>query len=1051
MVPQAILKGGEEEGEKEFRWWYDLFKEDFYVEIQRHGIPEQDLVNDFLVKFARKYNVPIIASNDSHYIDQDDADTHDTLLCVSTSANKSTPKRINYDDEEESAKGGRFAFFNDQFFFKSTAQMLETFSDLPEAIDNTNIIVDKVVPYKLKKDIALPRFPIPEPFTDEFEYLKVLTEEGAKIKYPIITPEVDERIKFELGVIKTMGFPGYFLIVSDFIKWAKNNGVYVGPGRGSAAGSVVAYCIDITNVDPVKYGLLFERFLNPDRASMPDIDTDFDDEGRQSVIDYVVGKYGENRVAQIITFNTMAAKSSIKDVARVMELPLDRSNFLAKLVPDKPGTVLKRVLQAPLRGSEDSLEKKDNLQEEDLKNIQTLRDIYKKTNDLESTILHDAEKLEGNSRSVGTHAAGIIIAPENLSNLIPVCKTKDSKYLVTQFEGNIIEDAGVIKMDFLGLKNLTILKEAIAMIKLNHYVDIVLDDIPLDDEATYQLYQAGATNGTFQFESAGMQKHLLDLKPDCLEDLIAMNALYRPGPLAYIPEFIERKHGRKEITYDIPDMEETLKETYGITVYQEQVMLLSQKLANFTKGDADKLRKAMGKKQRDVLDKLKPQFIDGCISNGHDAKVSEKVWKDWEAFAEYAFNKSHSTCYAIVAYHTAYLKANYPCEYMSALLNNTGATDRITFYMDECKAMGIEILGPDVNESRTLFAVSRPNVIRFGLGAIKNVGVNAVEDIIKIREESGPFTDVFNFMERVPCKSLSKRNLEFMIDAGALDVFTEMHRAQYFHSVNGDIMNLEKLIRYANAFQNNNSAMSNSLFGDIGGIAIARPKMDNCEEFGLMEKLNKEKFAIGMYLTGHPLDAYKFEIDNYNITPIETVKNPLNYGKGAARIAGFVSSSRTLYTKKGDEFGILTLSDYTDNLEIALFGNDYINNKKYFIEGEKYLVVGSFEKRKWQKEGEEEKFEFRVQQIIPLSEVKQLFSKRLHVQISMESLTDEFIDELIPYLINNPGKMEITFEVVDKVEGNPFKFKAFNKVNFTEELLEHIKSLADVKFKISPN
>jgi DNA polymerase-3 subunit alpha len=664
------------------------------------------------------------------------------------------------------------------------------------------MIVDMVEPLKIERDILLPHYQVPSEFKSMDAYLEFLTWEGAKRKYKIISPEAESRIQFELGVIKQMGFAGYFLIVSDFIRHAKDTGVFVGPGRGSAAGSVVAYLTDITNIDPIKYNLLFERFLNPDRASMPDIDTDFDDDGRQKVIEYVAQKYGKNQVAQIGTYGTMAAKSSIKDVARVLDLPLQQSNTLAKLVPDIPGTSLKHIMTSTIRGTADSLEKKDGLQEEDLKNIETLHAILKEGKSLEAHVLKEALKLEGTIRNTGIHAAGIIIAPSDLTELIPVFTSKGDPMLITQFEGSVIENAGVIKMDFLGLRNLTILKQALAMIKENHGITINLDDLPLDDEATYKLYQDGNTNGTFQFESPGMQKHLRDLKPDKFDDLIAMNALYRPGPIAYIPNFIARKHGKEEIIYDVADMEEHLAATYGITVYQEQVMLLSQKLGNFSKGDADVLRKAMGKKQKAVLDKMKGQFMDGCASNGHPADKAEKIWKDWEAFAQYAFNKSHSTCYALVAYQTAYLKAHYPEEYMAAVLNSQNNIESVSVYMEECRRMGLKILGPDINESSNGFSVNKEGVIRFGLGAIKGVGEAAVEDILLERNKNGAFKDVFDMVRRVNSRTVNKRSMESLVCGGGFDSFTGMHRGQYFDMPLGELNNnLEKIIKYGQQYQ----------------------------------------------------------------------------------------------------------------------------------------------------------------------------------------------------------------------------------------------------------
>src|SRR6478736_5726685 len=751
LVPQAILKKSEAEAEQEFKWWFDLFGEDYYVELQRHGLADQNKVNEVLVKFAMKYGVKIIASNDSHYVDQTDFNAHDILLCINTGEKLSTPALREFTDDDVHVKNKRFAFPNDQFYFKNTAEMTKNFEDLPEAIDNTNEIIDKVELLNLKRDILLPAFPTPKEFQihndnnlNQWEYLKHLTYEGAKNRYSEITEELRERIDFELFTIKTMGFAGYFLIVSDFIKAGRGMGVFVGPGRGSAAGSVVAYCIGITNIDPIKYNLLFERFLNPDRKSMPDIDTDFDDEGRQKVIDYVVDKYGKNQVAQIITYGTMAAKMSIKDVARVMDLPLVESNALAKMVPDRPGTDLGRVLTAPLT----SKEEKEGYGGEELDNIKKLREIYK-GDDIRGQVLREAERLEGSVRNTGIHAAGIIIAPTDLTDLIPVATSKDSDLWVTQIEGSVIEESGVIKMDFLGLKTLSILKTALELIKQNHNTDIDLDNIPLNDDKTFHLYQRGETNGTFQFESPGMQKYLRELKPDKFADLIAMNALYRPGPMAYIPKYIDRKHGKKQVVYDLPEMQEYLEETYGITVYQEQVMLLSQKLAGFSKGDADILRKAMGKKQKSVLDKMKAQFVKGATAKGHPKEKLEKIWTDWEAFAQYAFNKSHSTCYAFVAYQTAYLKAHYPAEYMAAVLNHAGSIEKITFFMEECKKMGLKVLGPDINESLKGFAVNNNGEIRFGLGGLKGVGEAAIESIIHERGRNGHYTNIFDFIKRV--------------------------------------------------------------------------------------------------------------------------------------------------------------------------------------------------------------------------------------------------------------------------------------------------------------
>jgi DNA polymerase III subunit alpha len=1048
-VPQKILKEGEAAAEIEFKWWLDVFGEDFYVELQRHGIPDQDVVNEVLVRFALKHNVPIIASNDSHYVNVDDANAHDILLCVNTGEKQTTP--INkYDDDEEKRPGEktRFGFSNDQFFFKTTAEMTSLFADLPQAIDNTNMIVDKIEPLKIERDILLPHFPIPAEFKTQDDFLAFLTYEGAKIKYKIITPEVDERLQFELKVIKDMGFAGYFLIVSDFIRAAKDMSVFVGPGRGSAAGSAVAYCIDITNIDPIKYKLLFERFLNPDRASMPDIDTDFDDTGRQKVIDYVAEKYGANQVAHIVTYGTMAAKSSIKDVARVMDLPLDESNMLAKLVPDKPGTSLRRMLQAPLKGSPDSLEKKEELQAEDLQNVEKLRSIYNNLGTMHSKILHEAEKLEGTVRNTGIHAAGIIIAPQDLSTLIPVFKSKEVKLLVTQFEGSIIENAGVIKMDFLGLKNLTILKDALLMIEQNHGVKIVLDDIPLDDEATYKLYQDGNTNGTFQFESPGMQKHLRDLKPDKFDDLIAMNALYRPGPIAYIPNFIARKHGREEIIYDVPDMEEHLAATYGITVYQEQVMLLSQTLANFTKGDADVLRKAMGKKQIAVLSKMKGQFIDGCTANGHPADKVEKIWKDWEAFAQYAFNKSHSTCYALVAYHTAYLKAHYPEEYMAAVLNSQGSIDGITIYMEECRRMNLNILGPDINESNNGFTVNKEGVIRFGLSAIKGVGEAAVEDIVAERNKGGAFKDIFDLVRRVNSRTVNKRSLESLVCGGGFDSFTAMHRGQYFDMPLGEINNnLEKIIKYGQQYQGQSTSMSNSLFGDIMEMEIALPKITKCEPWGLSESLSREKEVVGMYITAHPLDNFKFEIEAFGIAKIADVKLPENVGINA-RLAGFVSAAQHLTTKNGKLYMRATIIDYTDQVEVFLYSEDYVRLNAYFEIGQTLLVNGGYHKRTW---GNTDQTEFKIQTIMLMENAKATFSKRLDIHLPANKIASQFIIDIKNFIKHNPGTTEFGFTLYNEDGTENVKFKSATKILFNDELKAIFEKLPFVNYRLITN
>jgi DNA polymerase-3 subunit alpha len=924
-VPQAILYKGEEEAEALFKWWLDLFGEDYYVELQRHDMPEQEQVNAVLLKFAKKYNVPIIASNDSHYVDQQDYNAHDILLCINTGEKQATPTNKEFSDDGEFKKGTRFAFWNDQFYFKNTSEMQAVFSDMPEALDNTQMIVDKVKPLQLKRDILLPHFKVPDEFNDDQDaYLMHLTWKGAHERYQEITPEIEERLNFELFTIRTMGFAGYFLIVSDFIKAGRDLGVFIGPGRGSAAGSAVAYCIGITNIDPIKYNLLFERFLNPDRKSMPDIDTDFDDEGRQRVIDYVVDKYGKNQVAHIVTYGTMAAKTSIKDVARVLDFPLQDSNALAKLVPDKPGTKLSRVLHAPItnkeaKDGEKSLEEKEGYGPEDIENILKIRELYAGTDDA-AKVLHEAEKLEGSVRNTGIHAAGIIIAPKDLSDLLPVSTAKDINLLITQYEGKIIEDAGVIKMDFLGLKTLSIIRDALQLIKMNYGIDIDIDSIPLDDQKTYELYQRGDTNATFQFESPGMQKHLRDLVPDKFGDLIAMNALYRPGPIAYIPNFIKRKHGDEEITYDLPEMEEHLAETYGITVYQEQVMLLSQKLGGFTKGDADVLRKAMGKKDRATLD-----------------KVLDKVWTDWEAFAQYAFNKSHSTCYAFVAFQTAYLKAHYPSEYMAAVMNNANSIEKITFFMEECQRMGLQVLGPDVNESLKGFAVNKEGVIRFGLGALKGVGEAAVEDIIKERSENGVFKDIFDLITRVNQRTVNKKSLESLAYGGAFDSFNNMHRAQYFHvGADGETF-LSKIIKYGQQVQADSTMAVSSLFGDTDMPQTKHPDIPKVEPWPLADRLNYEKDVIGIYLSGHPLDNFKFEKNNYGIVDLAELDNLIDR---PVRVMGYISNPLHLLTKKGEKYGRFVLNDFSGFKEIFLWKEDYVRYGNFLSPDQKIQDPG---------------------------------------------------------------------------------------------------------------
>ena len=1018
LVPQMILKKGEAEGENEFKWWLNIFQEDYYVELQRHGIPDQDKVNEVLLKFAKKYNVKVIASNDSHYVDQKDFNAHDILLCINTGEKQATPALREFTDDDVLTKNKRFAFPNDQFYLKTGEEMAKVFEDIPEAIDNTNEIVDKVDLLDLKREILLPFFEVPSNFKSQDEYLEHLTWSGAKERYKILTPETEERLQFELGVIKKMGFAGYFLIVSDFIKAGRDMGVFIGPGRGSAAGSAVAYCIGITNIDPIKYNLLFERFLNPERKSMPDIDTDFDDEGRQKVLNYVVQKYGKNQVAQIITYGTMAAKSSIADVARVMDLPIAESRAISKLVPERPGINLKRLLHAPFttkeaKNGEKSLEEKEQLQGEDIENVKKLRELYAGT-DLHSKILHEAEVLEGSVRNTGIHASAIIIAPKDLTDLLPVATSKESDLWLTQIEGGSIEEAGVIKMDFLGLKTLSILKTALQLIKQNHAVDIEIDAIPLDDEKAYRLYQQGDTNGTFQFESPGMQKHLRELKPDKFDDLIAMNALYRPGPMAYIPDYIDRKHGKKQVQYDLPDMEEHLKETYGITVYQEQVMLLSQKLAGFSKGDADVLRKAMGKKQIAVLNKMKVQFVEGATAKGHPADKLEKIWTDWEAFAQYAFNKSHSTCYAFVAYQTAYLKAHYPSEYMAAVLNHAGSIDKITFFMEECKRMGLKVLGPDINESQNGFAVNQKGEIRFGFSGLKGVGENAIENIIEERGKHGHYKSIFDLVKRTNQRAVSKKSLESLIYSGAFDCFKEFTRAQYFYQAPGDVLALDKVIKFGNVFQAQTANSANTLFGDMQMPDIVPPKLLPCEPWTLVTQLDYEKEVTGMYMSGHPLDNFKFEMRHYNITAladfnefkaaVNTFPNPAKQ----FRVAGLVIDAQHRLTKTGKNFGILTIEDYSGKSEFMLWSEDYVKYTNYLEKGMIVLVEGGFKTRY-----NSDQYEFRLSKIHLLETVKPLLTKQVVLDVQPQFINEDFVNFIDANVKANPGKTTLKLNIND--------------------------------------
>lgn len=930
-IPRLIQAGDIEEAEKQVKWFKDTFGDDYYIEIQRHktNLPgantevfeRQQEVNPELIRIARKFDIKIVATNDVHFVNEDDADAHDRLICVSTNKAVDDPMRMRYTKQE---------------WLKSQSEMNDIFSDIPEAIENTMEILDKVTTYSIDHKPILPNFPLPDDFTDNDDYLRYLTYEGAKRRWGTPTKEQCERLDFELDTIKNMGFPGYFLIVQDFIQAGRDRGVSIGPGRGSAAGSAVAYCLGITQLDPLKYDLLFERFLNPDRISLPDIDIDFDDDGRADVLKYVTDKYGADKVAHIITYGTMAAKMALKDVARVQQLPVAEGNRLTKLIPKHMPEVNGKELKPTLKNCYEYVDEfKAELNSPSAQIRETLK---------------FARQLEGNVRGTGVHACGVIIGRDPITDWVPVSTATDkdgSKLLVTQYEGCVIEETGLIKMDFLGLKTLSIIKEAVNNIRLTNGIEIDIDTIPIDDPKTYQLYCEGRTTGTFQFESPGMQKYLRELQPSVFEDLIAMNALYRPGPMAYIPDFIDRKHGKQPIVYDIPVMEKYLKDTYGVTVYQEQVMLLSRLLANFTRGESDTLRKAMGKKLIDKMNHLKGKFLEGGQTNGHKPDVLEKIWADWEKFASYAFNKSHATCYSWVAYQTAYLKANYPAEYMAAVLSrNLTDITKLTNFMDECKSMHINVKGPDVNESFSAFGVNKKGDIRFGLAAIKGIGANVVNAIIGARNKDGQFQSIYDFVERVDKAALNRRTLEGLALSGAFDCFPEVNREDFFLANNKGETLAELLARYGQNYQNAKGSQENSLFGDFDESlnTAGRPPIKSAPRWNDIERLDRERDLVGMYLSGHPLDPYFVEL-RYGCS--QTLKEFNEEGPVEDReltLAGLVCDYQIKQGRKGP-FGILKIEDYSASAEFALFGQDYIDYGKFGIKGTPIIIRGRYGRR----------------------------------------------------------------------------------------------------------
>ena len=1007
-VPNKVLNLGENQAEDALLWWKEQFGSDFYIELTRHNQEDENRVNSSLITLARKHNVKTVATNNSFYINKKDANAHDILLCVRDGEKQSTPIGR--------GRGYRFGLPNQEYYFKSSEEMKKLFSDLPEAISNITEIVDKIEIFNLAREVLLPKFDIPEEFLvaedvadagkrGENKFLHYLTFEGAKRRYKEITTEIQERIDFELLTIQNSGYPGYFLIVQDFIAEARKMDVSVGPGRGSAAGSVVAYCLGITNIDPLLYNLLFERFLNPDRVSLPDIDIDFDDEGRSKVMDYVIQKYGSKQVAQIITYGTMAAKSSVRDTARVLDLPLFEADKIAKLIPLNLN--LAKIF------SMDDASLKKALRPEDFDKVKELIALGK-ASDLGGETIQQAQILEGNLRNTGIHACGVIITPDDITNFVPVATAKDSDLYVTQFDNSVVESAGLLKMDFLGLKTLTLIKDTVKLVKYRTGKDINPDEFPIDDLKTYELFQRGETVGIFQYESPGMQKYMKELKPTVFPDLIAMNALYRPGPIAYIPSFIKRKNGEEEIVYDIDACEELLKDTYGITVYQEQVMLLSQKLADFSKGDADVLRKAMGKKQRDVLDKMKPKFISQAEAKGHAADKLEKIWKDWEAFAEYAFNKSHSTCYAWIAYQTAYLKANYPAEYMAAVLsNNMNDIKQVSFFMEECKRMGLTVLGPDVNESFYKFTVNDSYAVRFGIGAVKGVGANAVDTIVQNRKDA-PYKSIFDLAKKIDLRAANKKAFESLAYAGGFDCFDNTHRAQYFHIEGEGITFLEKAIRYGSKFQENENSSQVSLFGEASEVQIAEPIVPPCEDWSTMEKLAKEKEVVGIYISGHPLDDYRFEMKYFCNVRLAHLKSLETLVGKTLTFGGIVTNVQYRTGKNGKDWAMFTLEGYDESHDFRIFNEEYLKFR-HFLVNNQFIYFKIHVKDGWvnRETGKKSDPQINFQDAKLLADVLPTFAKKLSIQLNIQDLRPNLIQKLNEVFKANSGDNPVSFEVIE--------------------------------------
>ena len=1083
-IPRYISKGQIDEAEKALLWYKDVFGEDFYIELMRHEVKDpnqranretflaQKAVEPTLISLARKHGVKIICTNDSHFVDEDNAEAHDRLLCLSTGRDLDDPKRMLYSKQE---------------WFKTREEMNEVFADMPEALANTMEILGKVERYSIDHAPIMPFFAIPEEFgteeewrkkfTDEdifneftrdengnvvmsqadaekkikklggidklyrikFEadYLKKITYDGARELYGDPVPDnVRTLLDFELHIMKTMGFPGYFLIVQDFINSARKElGVWVGPGRGSAAGSAVAYCLGITKIDPIKYDLLFERFLNPDRISLPDIDTDFDDDGRGKVLQWVTDKYGAEKVAHIITYGTMATKLAIKDVARVQKVPLNVVNALCKAIPDKLPNGKKMNLPNAIEC------------------IPELKDAATSPDPLLRDTMRFAQMLENNVRNTGVHACGTIICRDPIDDWVPVSTAEDKetgeKMRCTQYDGHYIEETGLIKMDFLGLKTLSQLKEAVANIKESLGIDVDIDKISIEDRATYQLYCDGRTIGTFQFESAGMQKYLRELQPTVFEDLIAMNALYRPGPMDYIPDFIDRKQGRKPIVYDIPCMEKYLKDTYGITVYQEQVMLLSRQLADFTRGESDALRKAMGKKKKAIVDAMKPKFIEGGKKNNHDPEILNKIWADWEKFASYAFNKSHATCYSWVAYQTAYLKANFPAQFMAAVMSRSlDNISDIRKLMDECKQMGVRTLGPDINESRHKFSVNSKGEIRFGMAAVKGVGEAAVQAIIDEREAGGPYKTVFDFFERVNLSACNRKNIENLVISGAFDGLPDIKRELFFEPTGkGTEVFLDVLVRYGNSYQQDKFRYQNSLFGAMD-IAIVHPPLPKSTfEWGNLERLNKERELVGIYLSAHPLDEYSVVLDyvcNTKLNELDDKREELAKLEEVT-VGGIVTEVRTGETKTGNPYGVVKMEDFAGNGEIALFGRDWVTYRNFFIEGASLFIKLKCEAHRFRPGT----YNLNVLTVDLLSEVKDKLIEKITFNVPLDQLTSTLVEDLAEIVRESPGDADLFFNISSPESSNITLMSRSVKVRVDRHLVRYIKEHPEISISIN--